>query len=288
MARERRGDLRVEHRLHHADGRQQHFEVLAGGVHDLHAAGCAEQRREHRQIGNGERIDARGAVAGGDLQQAQFRAIGFLAHEFGVERQRRRARGLVRESCQRIGSIDHQGRRSPGDVYNRPGIMLVNLRALLVRLIDIVLLRGGPEQLPASPGLLAMIVAVNVAVSAIIMRSFPQRRKTWQLQLLVGTVVALLWFRAGVRARQEARALRADHRSRSSASPRCSCPRSLPLVVDACCLTSRSPDPAVPPPAALSLLGRRARHLAADRLGAHRARGVRVAHTSPPSLSSSA
>ena len=68
---------------------------------------------------------------------------------------------LARERCQRIGSVDHQGRRSPGDVYNRRAIMLVNLRALLVRLIDIVLLRGGPEQLPASAGLLAVVVAVN-------------------------------------------------------------------------------------------------------------------------------
>ena len=38
--------------------------------------------------------------------------------------------------------------------------MLVNLRALLVRLIDIVLLRGGPEQLPASSALLAVVVAL--------------------------------------------------------------------------------------------------------------------------------
>jgi hypothetical protein len=74
--------------------------------------------------------------------------------------------------------------------------MLVNLRALLVRLIDIVLLRGGPEHMPASPALLAIIVAANVVLSALIYASNPGSPETWQLQLLVVTVVTLLWFKA--------------------------------------------------------------------------------------------
>jgi len=73
--------------------------------------------------------------------------------------------------------------------------MLVNLRALFVRLIDIVLLRSGPEQLPASPGLLTIVVAMNVAVSAIVYSLLAKPPLHWQLQLLVGTVVTLVWFR---------------------------------------------------------------------------------------------
>lgn len=74
--------------------------------------------------------------------------------------------------------------------------MLVNLRALLVRLVDIVLLRGGPEHMPASPALLGVIVAVNVVLSALIYATNPGSPETWQLQLLVVTVVTLLWFKA--------------------------------------------------------------------------------------------
>ena len=66
-----------------------------------------------------------------------------------------RVRDAGGEGCQRIGSVDHQGRRSPGDVYNPAGIMLANLRALFGVVVDIVLLRRGPEDLPASTVLLA-------------------------------------------------------------------------------------------------------------------------------------
>jgi len=72
--------------------------------------------------------------------------------------------------------------------------MLVNLRALLVRLIDIVLLRGGPEQLPASPGLLAMVVVVNIAVSAIATSIIPTAPRGLSVEFLVDAAVALVWF----------------------------------------------------------------------------------------------
>ena len=65
------------------------------------------------------------------------------------------------EFRQRIGSVDHQGRSSPGHVYNPPGIMLANLRALFGVVVDIVLLRRGPEHLPASPALLAVTIAAK-------------------------------------------------------------------------------------------------------------------------------
>jgi len=50
-------------------------------------------------------------------------------------------------------------------VYNRPGIMLANLRALFGLLVDIVLLRRGPESLPASPSLLVIVIVLNTAMS---------------------------------------------------------------------------------------------------------------------------
>jgi hypothetical protein len=73
--------------------------------------------------------------------------------------------------------------------------MLVNLRALLVRLIDIVLLRGGPEQLPASSGLLAVVIALYVAVSALMSSVLTKAPIDWETQLLAQTAVTFLWFR---------------------------------------------------------------------------------------------
>ena len=73
--------------------------------------------------------------------------------------------------------------------------MLVNLRAVLARVVDIVLLRAGPETLPASTGLLAIVVAVNVAVSALVTTFMPTAPQSWPLQLVVGTVVTLVWFK---------------------------------------------------------------------------------------------
>ena len=74
--------------------------------------------------------------------------------------------------------------------------MLVNLRALLVRLIDIVLLRAGPEQLPASSSLLGAVVAVNLAVSAMAYALISNAPNDWQTMLLVETIVSVLGLRA--------------------------------------------------------------------------------------------
>lgn len=130
--------------------------------------------------------------------------------------------------------------------------MLVNLRALLVRLIDIVLLRGGPEQLPASSGLLALAVAFNVTVSALAYSLISNAPNNWTTMLMVETVVALLVIRAAFllankleRFLQTATALFGT----SALFMPVVIPMSatlLPYIV--------KPDPAVPPPAALSLL----------------------------------
>jgi hypothetical protein len=74
--------------------------------------------------------------------------------------------------------------------------MLVNLRALLARLIDIVLLRGGPESLPVSPTLLGVVIAMNAAVGAIFNAFFPVGREMSVWELVVGTLVPLLWYQA--------------------------------------------------------------------------------------------
>jgi hypothetical protein len=72
--------------------------------------------------------------------------------------------------------------------------MLVNLRALFARLLDIVLLRGGPEQLPASPGLLVILVLVNGALSVLIAAFIATLPDTTIIEFIVGSLVPLLWF----------------------------------------------------------------------------------------------
>jgi hypothetical protein len=79
-------------------------------------------------------------------------------------------------------------------VYNPAGIMLANLRALFGVVFDIVLLRRGPEHLPASPALLGMVVAANFVLAALLYAMMPNVPGSWPLQLLVESAIALLWF----------------------------------------------------------------------------------------------
>ena len=74
--------------------------------------------------------------------------------------------------------------------------MLVNLRALFGCLVDIVLLRRGPESLPASPGLLAFVIALNVAVAAIVVALIPAVPAFSALEMFVSTLLPLLWYQA--------------------------------------------------------------------------------------------
>jgi len=130
--------------------------------------------------------------------------------------------------------------------------MLVNLRALLVRLIDIILLRGGPEQLPASPGLLAIVVALNVAVSALIYSLIPNAPNNWQTQLLVGTVVSLLWFRVAFSmANKPERFLQTS--TAIFGITTLFIPALIPMIATMLPYIEK-PDPMMSPPAALSLL----------------------------------
>jgi hypothetical protein len=87
-----------------------------------------------------------------------------------------------------------------GDVYNPSVIMLANLRALFGCLFDIILLRRGPESLPASPVLLVIAVALNVVLYSIGYHLFlqpimPAGSATSFVQILAGALLTLLWFR---------------------------------------------------------------------------------------------
>ena len=78
--------------------------------------------------------------------------------------------------------------------------MLANLRALFVSLVDIMLLRRGPEHLPASPSLLAALVVLNLVLTglayhALFLPLVPEAPANWPLQLISGALATLLWWR---------------------------------------------------------------------------------------------
>jgi hypothetical protein len=76
--------------------------------------------------------------------------------------------------------------------------MLANLRALFGVVVDIILLRRGPEQLPASSVLLAATVATYLAISAMVIASVSTRDTNWPLELLIGTATMLVWYRVAL------------------------------------------------------------------------------------------
>jgi len=76
--------------------------------------------------------------------------------------------------------------------------MLANLRALFAVVVDIVLLRRGPDDLPASPALLGVVVAVFLAVSALTGSMIPDLPDSWMLHVLADVVFMMLWYRAGL------------------------------------------------------------------------------------------
>jgi hypothetical protein len=130
--------------------------------------------------------------------------------------------------------------------------MLVNLRALLARLIDIVLLRGGPESLPASPTLLALVVALNVIVTAVCLAFMPAAPASWLSQLVVATLITLVWFKvAFALTRKPERLLQTC--TAIFGTTTFFLPALIPMTL-ALLPFVESRDPTVAPPAALSLL----------------------------------
>jgi hypothetical protein len=130
--------------------------------------------------------------------------------------------------------------------------MLVNLRALFARIIDIVLLRAGPETLPASPGLLAVLVAVNLAVTATVLTLIPSSRDLSVLELIVSALVPLLWYQVAFalanKPERFVQTMIAFFGVNILFQPL------LGPLVAALLPYMAKPDPAVAPPAALSLL----------------------------------
>lgn len=73
--------------------------------------------------------------------------------------------------------------------------MLANLRALFGAVIDIVLLRRGPEQLPASPALLAITMALFAVVAGLVSSRVAASDPNWPIELGVALVMIPLWYR---------------------------------------------------------------------------------------------
>src|SRR5262245_58211863 len=87
------------------------------------------------------------------------------------------------------------GNSTLGDVSNPPGSMLANLRALFGSVVDIILFRRGPENLPASQALLAIVVALSILGSVAMSAVTALPTSNALLEGIVGSAVMLLWFR---------------------------------------------------------------------------------------------
>jgi hypothetical protein len=130
--------------------------------------------------------------------------------------------------------------------------MLVNLRALLARLIDIVLLRGGPESLPASPSLLVFVIAMNIVIGLVAVALTSGEVEFPAMELLLTTLVPLLWyqiaFSVAMKRERFVQTMIAYFGVNALFTPL------FTPVVNALRPYIQPPDPANPAPAALSLL----------------------------------
>jgi hypothetical protein len=77
--------------------------------------------------------------------------------------------------------------------------MLANLRALFGVIVDIVLLRRGPENLPASLPLLVITVVLYAVVASFVASAVAPPEENWPLS--IGTVigVTVLWYHVALR-----------------------------------------------------------------------------------------
>lgn len=83
-------------------------------------------------------------------------------------------------------------------MYNPALIMLANLRALFGGLLDIAFFRRGPENLPASQALLALVVAMFIVLLVVmsVLVSLPAADAL--AVSIVQSVVMLAWFRGAL------------------------------------------------------------------------------------------
>jgi hypothetical protein len=131
--------------------------------------------------------------------------------------------------------------------------MLANLRALLGVVIDIVLLRRGPETMPASSNLLAILVALNIGVTVLVVAVSPNPPATWPLQLIVATFVMLAIFKLAFRL-----ANKRERFVQTASSFYAVSTLFLPAMIPLACILlpylDKPPNPADQPPLALSLI----------------------------------
>jgi len=137
-------------------------------------------------------------------------------------------------------------------VYNSRRIMLGNLRALFSVILDIALLRRGPESLPASTALMACAIGLNGAASALVVSVVPNASRAWPLQLIVTTIVTLACFHFALRLAQKRERFTQTITAYFGMG-------ALFLValfpmVGALAPYAANPDPETPPPFALSIL----------------------------------
>jgi hypothetical protein len=76
--------------------------------------------------------------------------------------------------------------------------MLANLRALFGVVVDIVLLRRGPEHLPASPLLLAVVVALYAGITGLVSTSVRTPDPQWPMMVALVICVKLAWYRVAL------------------------------------------------------------------------------------------
>ena len=86
ITRERGGHLRVdEARRHSPRALEDHLEILPSAVQHPCEARVEQPRVERLEVELGEAVDAGYLLAGADLDEAQLRVVGLLAHELGID-----------------------------------------------------------------------------------------------------------------------------------------------------------------------------------------------------------
>jgi hypothetical protein len=130
--------------------------------------------------------------------------------------------------------------------------MLGNLRALFGVMLDIALLRRGPESLPASTALMAGAIALYLALAAILTSMVPNAPSLLALQFVVGTIVTLVCFDAAFRVSQK-RERFVQTMTGIFGVGALFLPALLPLEIAMLPFVAKS-DPQNPPPSALFIL----------------------------------
>jgi hypothetical protein len=130
--------------------------------------------------------------------------------------------------------------------------MLANLRVLFGRLLDIVLLRGGPESLPAVPAMLIVTILINVVVSVAVVALIPAGPAFSLVGMIVSVALPLLWFQVAFTLAKKPERFVQTMIAFFGVNTLFQ-PAMAPLFA-ALIPYMQKADPAVPPPAALSLL----------------------------------